>query len=121
MPRARKSLAIRRNLRKRKKLRFHRQVHMGAQRRSLLNWRGFTATPTACSCAMEFFIITNRLGEAKMSDPLNPSFWEPEDPGAMVEQSLANLRAMDFGIVEEMETTLMLVRHAWQPNISLKD
>jgi hypothetical protein len=60
-------------------------------------------------------------GEAKLSDPSNPSFWEPEDPGAMVEQSLANLRAIDFGIVEEMDTTLMFVRHAWRPRVALKE
>ena len=60
-------------------------------------------------------------GEAKMSHSSNPSFWEPEDPGAMVEQSLENLRAIDFGIVEEMETTLMFVRHAWRPCVSLRE
>ena len=60
-------------------------------------------------------------GDAKMLDPSNPSFWDPEDPGAMVEQSLANLGAIDFGIVEQMEATLMLLRHAWGLDTPLEE
>jgi hypothetical protein len=50
-------------------------------------------------------------GDEEMSDPLAAAFWEPRDPGALVDQALATLRAIDFGLLEDMQSTLTLAQH----------
>ena len=46
-----------------------------------------------------------------MSDPTAAAFWQPRDPGALVDQALATLRAIDFGLLEDMQSTLALAQH----------
>ena len=46
--------------------------------------------------------------DAEMSDPSAAAFWQPRDPGALVDQALALLRAIDFGLVEDLQSTLCL-------------
>ena len=58
-------------------------------------------------------------GDAEMSDPSAAAFWQPRDPGALVDQALATLRAIDFGLVEDMQSTLALLQHAWATKFNL--
>ena len=58
-------------------------------------------------------------GDAEMSDPLAAAFWQPRDPGALVDQALATLRAIDFGLVEDMQSTLALAQHACATKFNL--
>jgi Sulfotransferase family len=58
-------------------------------------------------------------GDAEMSDPSAAAFWQPPDPGALVDQALATLRAIDFGLVEDMQSTLALLQHAWATKFDL--
>ncbi len=51
-------------------------------------------------------------GDSSLSDPHTPSFWEPEDSLALVERSLINLRGMDFGLVDDIPSTLALLQHS---------
>ena len=50
-------------------------------------------------------------GDEEMSDPTAAAFWQPRDPGALVDQALATLRAIDFGLLEDMQSTLTLAQH----------
>jgi hypothetical protein len=50
-------------------------------------------------------------GDEEMSDPSAAAFWQPHDPGALVDQALATLRAIDFGLLEDMQSTLTLAQH----------
>jgi hypothetical protein len=58
-------------------------------------------------------------GDAEMSDPAAAAFWQPRDPGALVDQALATLRAIDFGLVEDMQSTRALLQHAWATKFNL--
>jgi hypothetical protein len=58
-------------------------------------------------------------GDAEMSDPLAAAFWQPRDPGALVDQALATLRRIDFGLVEDMQYTQVLLQHAWSTKFNL--
>jgi Sulfotransferase family len=58
-------------------------------------------------------------GDAEMSDPLADAFWQQRDPGALVDQALATLRAIDFGLVEDMQSTLAVAQHAWATKFNL--
>jgi hypothetical protein len=58
-------------------------------------------------------------GDAEMSDPSAAAFWQPRDPGALVDQALATLRAIDFGLVEDMQSTLALLQDAWATRFNL--
>src|SRR5262249_50740356 len=58
-------------------------------------------------------------GDKEMSDPLAAAFWQPHDPGAFVDQALATLRAIDFGLLEDMQSTLALAQHACASKFSL--
>ena len=58
-------------------------------------------------------------GDAEMSDPSAAAFWQPRDPGALVDQALATLRAIDFGLVEDMQSTLALLQHVWATKFNL--
>jgi hypothetical protein len=50
-------------------------------------------------------------GDEAMSDPLGDAFWQPGDPGALVDQALATLKVIDFGLLEDMQSTLILAQH----------
>ena len=50
-------------------------------------------------------------GDEEMSDPLTAAFWQPRDQGALVDQALATLRSIDFGLLEDMQSTLTLAQH----------
>jgi hypothetical protein len=58
-------------------------------------------------------------GGEEMSDPLSAAFWQPPDPGALVDQALATLRRIDFGLVEDMQSTQALLQHAWSTKFNL--
>ena len=58
-------------------------------------------------------------GDEEMSDPSAAAFWQPRDPGAVVDQALATLRGIDFGLVEDMQSTRVLLRHAWATTFDL--
>ena len=58
-------------------------------------------------------------GDAEMSDPSCAAFWQPRDPGALVDQALATLRAIDFGLVEDMQSTQALLQHVWATKFDL--
>jgi hypothetical protein len=58
-------------------------------------------------------------GDAEMSDPAAAVFWHPRDPGALVDRALATLRAIDFGLVEDMQSTRALLQHAWATKFNL--
>jgi Sulfotransferase family len=58
-------------------------------------------------------------GDAEMSDPLAAAFWQPRDPGALLDQALATLRAIDFGLIEDMQYTQVLLQHAWSTKFNL--
>ncbi|HZR04907.1 MAG TPA: sulfotransferase family 2 domain-containing protein [Candidatus Udaeobacter sp.] len=58
-------------------------------------------------------------GDAEMSDPSAAAFWQPRDPGSLVDQALATLRAIDFGLVEDMQSTLALLQSAWATKFNL--
>ena len=58
-------------------------------------------------------------GDAEMSDPSAAAFWQPRDAGALVDQALATLRGIDFGLVEEMQSTLALAQHAFATRFDL--
>ncbi len=58
-------------------------------------------------------------GDAEMSDPAAAAFWQPREPGALVDQALATLRAIDFGLVEDMQSTCALLQHAWATKFNL--
>jgi hypothetical protein len=58
-------------------------------------------------------------GDEEMNDPLAGAFWQPRDPGAFVDQAVATLRAMDFGLLEDMESTLTLGQHFFATNFNL--
>ncbi len=58
-------------------------------------------------------------GDPEMSDPSAAAFWQPRDPGALVDQALATLRAIDFGLVEDMQSTLALAQHACATKFNL--
>jgi hypothetical protein len=50
---------------------------------------------------------------------LAAAFWQPRDPSALVDQALATLRATDFGLVEDMQYTQVLLQHAWSTRFNL--
>ena len=50
-------------------------------------------------------------GDEEMSEPATAAFWQPQDPAALVDQAIATLRAIDFGLLEEMRSTLILAQH----------
>jgi hypothetical protein len=52
-------------------------------------------------------------GIAALNTAHTPHFWTTEPSPATVEAALVNLERFDFGLVEDMETTLALARHAW--------
>src|SRR5581483_2859984 len=58
-------------------------------------------------------------GDAEISDPSAAAFWQPRDPGSLVDQALATLRAIDFGLVEDMQSTLALLQSAWATKFNL--
>ncbi|HEX9425683.1 MAG TPA: sulfotransferase family 2 domain-containing protein [Pyrinomonadaceae bacterium] len=58
-------------------------------------------------------------GDAEISDPSAAAFWQPRDPGALVDQALATLRGIDFGLVEDMQSTQTLLQHAWATKFNL--
>jgi len=58
-------------------------------------------------------------GDEEMSDPLTVAFWQPRNPGALVDQALATLRAIDFGLLEDMQSTLTLAQHFFATNFNL--
>jgi hypothetical protein len=58
-------------------------------------------------------------GDEEMSDPLAAAFWQPRDPGALVDQALATLRRIDFGLIEDMPFTQTLLQHAWATKFNL--
>src|SRR4030095_12486893 len=58
-------------------------------------------------------------GDKEMSDPLTAAFWQPRDPCALVDQALATLRGIDFGLVEDMQSTQALLQHAWSTKFNL--
>ena len=58
-------------------------------------------------------------GDPEMSDWSAAAFWQPRDPGALVDQALTTLRAIDFGLVEDMQSTLALLEHAWAIKFNL--
>jgi hypothetical protein len=58
-------------------------------------------------------------GDAEMSDYTAAAFWQPRDPGVLVYQALATLRTIDFGLVEDMQSTLALLQHAWALKFNL--
>jgi Sulfotransferase family len=58
-------------------------------------------------------------GDAEMSDDKAVAFWQPRDPGALVDQALATLRTIDFGLVEDLQSTLALLQHAWAIKFNL--
>ena len=58
-------------------------------------------------------------GDEEMSDPLTVGFWQPRNPGALVDQALATLRAIDFGLLEDMQSTLTLAQHFFATNFNL--
>lgn len=58
-------------------------------------------------------------GDAETNDPSAAAFWQPRDPGALVDQALATLRAIDFGLVEDMRSTRALLQHAWATKFNL--
>jgi len=60
-------------------------------------------------------------GDEEMSDPLAAAFWEPRDPAALVHQALATLRAIEFGLLEDMQSTLTLARHFCATNFNLDE
>lgn len=60
-------------------------------------------------------------GDGEMSDPSTAAFWQPSDPGLLLERALATLRAIDFGLVEDMQSTRALVQHAWATDFELGD
>src|SRR5438034_451693 len=57
----------------------------------------------------------------EMSDPLAAAFWEPRDPAALVHQALATLRAIEFGLLEDMQSTLTLAQHFCATNFNLDE
>jgi hypothetical protein len=58
-------------------------------------------------------------GDEEMSDPLTVAFWRPRNPGALVDQALATLRRIDFGLVEDMPLTQALLQRAWATKFKL--
>ena len=60
-------------------------------------------------------------GDEEMSDPLAAAFWEPRDPAALVHQALATLRAIEFGLLEDMQSTLTLAQHFCATNFNLDE
>ena len=58
-------------------------------------------------------------GDEEMSDPLAVAFWQPRNPGALVDQALATLRAIDFGLLEDMQSTLTLAQHFCDTNFNV--
>jgi len=60
-------------------------------------------------------------GDEEMSDPLAAAFWEPRDPAALVHQALATLRAIEFGLLEDMQSTLTLAQHFCSTNFNLDE
>jgi Sulfotransferase family len=58
-------------------------------------------------------------GDKEMSNPFAAAFWQPPDPGALIDQALATLREIDFGLVEDMQFTQTLLQHAWATKFNL--
>jgi hypothetical protein len=65
------------------------------------------------------FMCRMLCGDPEMSDPEAAAFWQPPDPGAFVDKAVATLRAMDFGLVEDMQSTRALLQHAWGTKFDL--
>ncbi len=61
------------------------------------------------------------FSDEEMSDPLAAAFWEPRDPAALVHQALATLRAIEFGLLEDMQSTLTLAQHFCATNFNLDE
>jgi hypothetical protein len=60
-------------------------------------------------------------GDEAMSDPLAAVFWQPSDPAAVVDQALTTLRAIDFGLLEDMQSTLSLAQQICGTNFALNE
>jgi hypothetical protein len=60
-------------------------------------------------------------GDEQMTDPLAAAFWQPRDPGALVDGALATLRAIDFGLLEDMQCTLALAQHVCATKFNLDE
>ena len=58
-------------------------------------------------------------GDAEMNDPVFAAFWQPDDPGDLLDQALATLRGIDFGLMEDMRSTKALLQHAWASEFNL--
>lgn len=52
-------------------------------------------------------------GDARVNDPATPEFTKVADMPAVLEQALATLESLDFGLVENMAGTLDIARAAW--------
>lgn len=52
-------------------------------------------------------------GDPRLFDPGNPNIWNINGQVATLEQALANLERLDFGLSEEMPATLALARTRW--------
>ena len=65
------------------------------------------------------FMCRMLCGDPEISDPKAAAFWQPPDPGAFVDKAVATLRAMDFGLVEDMQSTRVLLQHAWGTKFDL--
>src|SRR6266404_4826938 len=60
-------------------------------------------------------------GKEEMNDPLAAAFWQPGDPGLLVDQAMATLRTIDFGLLEDMPSTLALAQHFCATNFNLDE
>jgi hypothetical protein len=58
-------------------------------------------------------------GDWEMSSPVTAAFWQPRDPGALLDQALGTLRSIDFGLLEDMQSTFALLQHAWATKFNL--
>jgi len=60
-------------------------------------------------------------GDVEMSDWSAAAFWQPRNPGTVVDQALATLRTIDFGLVEDMQSTLALLQHVLATKFKLPE
>jgi hypothetical protein len=65
------------------------------------------------------FMCRMLCGDGEMSDPSAAAFWQPPDPGALVDHALAALRGIDFGLVEDMPSSQALLQQAWSTKFNL--
>ena len=60
-------------------------------------------------------------GDPRMENPDCPEFWDPNSELPALNQALANLERLDFGLCEQMGRTLELARARWSAPYALRE